>query len=212
MRCRLRYVRTSTYAELVARVLAIPSKSTRRPLVTFLTPREINALLAAPDCNRWTGRRDHALLIAGAPVGGVAAMTAFVVLLGGAPSSTTSSGTGLTLNASAVPDASYVPWLDEAGALCPAVSPPLLAAQIDQESQWDPDAVSPAGAEGMSQFMPATWPSHDEPPAVAGPDTAFVPADAIMAQGRYDCALASAVEPVAAATGDSVTSLAARRL
>jgi cell wall-associated NlpC family hydrolase len=146
-------------------------------------------------------------LIAGALVGGAAAMTAFVVVLGGAPSSTASSGTGLTLNTAAVPDQAYVPWLDQAGALCQAVSPPLLAAQIDQESQWNPDAVSPAGAEGISQFMPGTWPSYDEPPAVAGPDTPFVPADAIMAQGRYDCALASAVEPIATPTGDSITSL-----
>lgn len=147
-------------------------------------------------------------LIAGALVGGAAAITAFVVVLGGAPaSSSAASGTGLTLNTSAVPDQAYVPWLDGAGSLCQAVSPPLLAAQIDQESGWDPNDVSPAGAEGISQFMPGTWPSYDQPPAVAGPDTPFVPADAIMAQGRYDCALAQAVEPIATATGDNITSL-----
>jgi len=147
-------------------------------------------------------------VIAGALVGAGAAMTAFVVVLGGGPAnSSAASGTGLTLNPSAVPDASYVPWLNEAGALCPAVSPPLLAAQIQQESGWDPNDVSPAGAQGISQFMPGTWPSYDDPAAVAGPDTPFVPADAIMAQGRYDCALAAAVQPVATATGDSITSL-----
>lgn len=32
----------------------------------------------------------------------------------------------------------------------------LLAGQIHQESRWDAQAVSPAGAVGMSQFMPAT--------------------------------------------------------
>lgn len=33
----------------------------------------------------------------------------------------------------------------------------LLAAQIHQESAWKPDAVSPCGAQGLAQFMPATW-------------------------------------------------------
>lgn len=33
---------------------------------------------------------------------------------------------------------------------------PVFAAQIHQESGWDMAAVSPAGAQGMTQFMPAT--------------------------------------------------------
>ncbi|MFZ6655646.1 transglycosylase SLT domain-containing protein [Undibacterium sp. TJN19] len=33
---------------------------------------------------------------------------------------------------------------------------PMLAAQIHQESGWNPDAVSKVGALGMTQFMPAT--------------------------------------------------------
>ena len=32
----------------------------------------------------------------------------------------------------------------------------LIAAQIHQESQWKRDAVSPVGAQGLAQFMPAT--------------------------------------------------------
>lgn len=35
--------------------------------------------------------------------------------------------------------------------------PALLAAQAHQESRFDPGAVSPAGARGLMQFMPATW-------------------------------------------------------
>ena len=31
-----------------------------------------------------------------------------------------------------------------------------FAAQLHQESGWRPDAVSPAGAQGLAQFMPAT--------------------------------------------------------
>lgn len=33
---------------------------------------------------------------------------------------------------------------------------PALAAQVHQESGWDPHAISRAGARGMAQFMPAT--------------------------------------------------------
>lgn len=50
------------HAALIARVLAIPSKRRDRPLVSFLEPDEIEALLNAPDTRRWTGRRDQVLL------------------------------------------------------------------------------------------------------------------------------------------------------
>ncbi len=43
-------------------MLAIPAKRGDRTLVSFLTRAEVDALLAAPDRTRWTGRRDHALL------------------------------------------------------------------------------------------------------------------------------------------------------
>jgi site-specific recombinase XerD len=51
------------HAETISRVLAIPPKRCERALVTFLTEPEINALLAAPDRDTWTGRRDHAMLL-----------------------------------------------------------------------------------------------------------------------------------------------------
>ena len=47
----------------IARVLAIPPKRFARRLVTFLTEREVEALLGAADRATWTGRRDHALLL-----------------------------------------------------------------------------------------------------------------------------------------------------
>jgi hypothetical protein len=40
------------------------------------------------------------------------------------------------------------------------VSAPLLAAQLMAESGFDPYAVSPAGAEGIAQFMPGTAASY----------------------------------------------------
>ncbi len=50
------------HASVIERVLSIPPKRFERSLVTFLTSQEVDALLAAPDRQTWTGRRDHALL------------------------------------------------------------------------------------------------------------------------------------------------------
>ena len=48
-------------AALIQRVLAIPPARFEKATVSFLTHEETEALLAAPDRTRWTGRRDHAL-------------------------------------------------------------------------------------------------------------------------------------------------------
>lgn len=59
-----RYVALSepAHSGLIQRVLAIPQKRFDQNLVTFLTPDESEALIAAPDPTTWVGRRDHALL------------------------------------------------------------------------------------------------------------------------------------------------------
>jgi integrase/recombinase XerD len=51
------------YSALAQRVLAIPSKRYVRRPICFLTPVEIDVLLAGPDLNSWSGRRDRALLL-----------------------------------------------------------------------------------------------------------------------------------------------------
>jgi integrase/recombinase XerD len=51
------------HAAEIERVLALPPKRFERQPVAFLTDREIDALLAAPDRTTWLGRRDHALLL-----------------------------------------------------------------------------------------------------------------------------------------------------
>jgi integrase/recombinase XerD len=56
-------LRHPEHADVIARVLAIPAKRFDRALINFLTTNEVKALLAAPDRNTWTGRRDHALLL-----------------------------------------------------------------------------------------------------------------------------------------------------
>ncbi len=76
----------------------------------------------------------------------------------------------------------------EAGKTCPGIRAELLAAQAAVESvNFDPAVISgkrlsPAGAQGISQFMPGTWKTW-------GKGSPFNPTDAIPAQARYMCAL-----------------------
>lgn len=60
---RFAALRHPEHSALIQRVLAIPSKRGERALVCFLTPPEVDALLAAPDRSTWIGRRDHTLLV-----------------------------------------------------------------------------------------------------------------------------------------------------
>jgi len=46
----------------IQRVLAIPMKRFNRPLLGFLSREEIEAILAAPDPQSWSGHRDQAML------------------------------------------------------------------------------------------------------------------------------------------------------
>ncbi len=57
------------HAASIARVPAIPPNRFDRSLATYLTDDEIDALLAAPDRDTWTGRRDHILLLLGIQTG-----------------------------------------------------------------------------------------------------------------------------------------------
>jgi len=57
------------HAEQCRRILAIPGKRYERRLIEYLTPEEIDALLAAPDRTTWVGRRDRALLLVGIQTG-----------------------------------------------------------------------------------------------------------------------------------------------
>ena len=58
-----------THAEQIQRVLAIPSKRYTRKLVGFLGRPEVDALLAAPDRSKWSGRRDHAFILTAVQTG-----------------------------------------------------------------------------------------------------------------------------------------------
>jgi site-specific recombinase XerD len=71
IRSMFRYAsyREPAHAALIQRILAIPDKRAHHPVVSFLSPAEIDALVAAPDRDTWLGRRDHALLITAVQTG-----------------------------------------------------------------------------------------------------------------------------------------------
>lgn len=79
--------------------------------------------------------------------------------------------------------------IKQAAKECPELSPKLLAAQLDQESGFDPEAVSPAGAEGIAQFIPDTWAVWGRDLDGDGIASVFDPQEAIAAQARLMCFL-----------------------
>jgi len=88
--------------------------------------------------------------------------------------------------------AEYVKMINDAAnaAGCAPLTPALLAAQLHQESNFNPNARSGAGALGIAQFLPATWSRYGN-----GGDI-WDPVDAIPAAARYDCAIAADVAQV----------------
>lgn len=66
-------------------------------------------------------------------------------------------------------------------------SPARLAAQIHQESSWNPKARSPVGAEGLAQFMPSTgaWIAEAFPDKLGQFDP-WDPQQAALAAAVYD--------------------------
>jgi integrase/recombinase XerD len=60
---RFAALRHPEHAASIARVLAIPPKRTDETTVSYLTPTEVDALLATPDRTQARGRRDHAMLL-----------------------------------------------------------------------------------------------------------------------------------------------------
>ena len=95
----------------------------------------------------------------------------------------------------AVP-AAYSAIVQKWGNLCSALNPALLAAQLYQESGFNPNAKSPAAAEGIAQFIPGTWATHGIDGNGDGVRNVWDPADAIPSAASYDCQLASYVKDV----------------
>ena len=62
-------LRHPEHAALIQRVLAVPPKRFDKPIVSFLTAEEVDALIDAPDRGTWEGRRDRALLLVAVQTG-----------------------------------------------------------------------------------------------------------------------------------------------
>ena len=79
-------LRHPEHAASIARVIEIPAKRFERPTISYLDQDEIAALLRAPDCTTWLGRRDHALLLlavqTGLRVSEIVSITISAVTLG----------------------------------------------------------------------------------------------------------------------------------
>ncbi|WP_040797166.1 peptidoglycan DD-metalloendopeptidase family protein [Nocardia higoensis] len=92
-------------------------------------------------------------------------------------------------------------WYRRAGSLCPQITSSLLAAQGRQESGFRRGLTSPAGAQGLAQFLPGTASSinpDDGRPYVIDADgngvaSVWDDGDAIIGQGRYMCAIANKI-------------------
>ena len=148
------------------------------------------------------GRAGPSTLVTGCAVLGLVGSLVCLSVLGAVGREQDSAPVGFApgLKPGGVPP-EYVTWIKRAGELCAEVSAPLVAAQIEAESGWNPTAVSPADARGLSQFIPATWATwgvdaagkdgDSRPDGTADP---FTPGDAIMTQARYDCWLAGEVK------------------
>lgn len=136
-------------------------------------------------------------LIAGAAVGGALGLVMLLVigtfLVAGNIAGGGGGGAAVGLAKGAVP-AAYQPLVQRWGNLCPAINPALLAAQLYQESGWNPRAQSHAAAQGIAQFIPGTWAAHGLDGDGDGDRDVWDPADAIPSAASYDCKLAGYVK------------------
>ena len=119
----------------------------------------------------------------------IAVLGVLLAVMGAFLGSSASESTGVA-NVPAEYEADVV----RAGSICPTVTPSIIAAQIEQESNWNPKAGSGAGAQGIAQFMPGTWAAHGLDGDGDGKADIWNPHDAIWSQGNYMCDLASQVE------------------
>ncbi|WP_081592007.1 peptidoglycan DD-metalloendopeptidase family protein [Aeromicrobium massiliense] len=96
------------------------------------------------------------------------------------------------VNSDAIP-AEFRDSVLKAGQRCKEISASVLAAQIDSESGWNLRATSPAGAQGISRFMPGTWNTWGKDYSGDGRVDVFDPHDSIGSQADLMCALARQV-------------------
>ncbi|WP_370184309.1 NlpC/P60 family protein [Rhodococcus wratislaviensis] len=105
------------------------------------------------------------------------------------PSAATSSAIGSI--------AVFVPWFQKAGAICDGVKAPVLAALYSAENGFRYGVtapVSPSGARGPGQFMPATWARYGKDADGDGKADILDVADSVMASGHLLCDMYEQIE------------------
>ncbi|KOX06508.1 hypothetical protein ADK65_00010 [Streptomyces sp. NRRL B-1140] len=96
---------------------------------------------------------------------------------------------GGELDPSTVPEDLVEP-IEEAGDLCGAVGPVVIASQIERESGFNAELLGENGEEGISQLPPAVFEKYGEDDDGNDETSPFDAEDSIMAQGRHLCDLA----------------------
>jgi len=139
------------------------------------------------------------LLIAAGIVLGLFALCGMGLLVvsaagaGGAVTAAQQASLGNALRPDAPVPAQYLKYVIQAGSLCPRLGPADVAAQIDLESSWNPNAVAHnppergGDAMGIAQFQAATWQTWGGDFDHDGQNSPYDPEDAIIALGRLMC-------------------------
>lgn len=153
-----------------------------------------------------TGPRATAALTA--PITAVMVIALILVVTGGgahqARANTTRVPGNTELNEHAVPDWARQP-LRDAAKTCPAIPAPILAAQIEAESNWNSNAYNQASqATGLAQFIPTTWAAWGHDANHDGRADPRNPTDAIHSQAAYVCHLLDLVKTQPGLTGELI--------
>ncbi|MFF6946996.1 C40 family peptidase, partial [Streptomyces lavendulae] len=126
-------------------------------------------------------------------------MGATVVVIVGAlvqAAGETPAGKAIGLGLSVSVPEQYRRLVEQAGTTCPELNPNVLAALLQTESEFRPDRTSPAGAQGIAQFMPSTWETDGIDGNGDGKRDVWDPEDAIPSSAKYLCKVARDVKDV----------------
>ncbi len=149
-----------------------------------------------------------ALALISAPL--VIFVVLLVLLFGGAGANTTVGGyKGIVLGPGKLKPGSVPDWAEKpllkAAQTCPEMTAPILAAQDETESNWNPKAHNAgSGADGLAQFIPSTWATWGIDGDGDGKADPEDPADAIATQASYLCYLVHFVKDASGLNGEVV--------